>query len=166
MTSRFFVVVVAAATLTFAFSNLNAEQPIDQSVGHTKLDTLIREYETLLAEFRRAKAPASAVLQANDRLLRASLTSEIGSAGIDYDQRAKQIEMIAQLGLDRGTVSVQELAQTKAARLDSLLKKHMLGPDSNRLFPEFRSTLADRRVSKNRRARALPLTKTTRVKRK
>ena len=92
MTNRLLAVLIAASILTFATNDLRADGHIDQSVGHTKLDIAFREYEIRLDQFRQGNFSASAVLQANEQLLRVSLTFEKPTAGVEYEQHAKEIE--------------------------------------------------------------------------
>ncbi len=101
-----------------------------RNVDQLRHDAATEEYVARLAEFRTGRSPANVVLQSNRRLLIASLVIDSPNAALEYDRRASEIEAFAKKNLELGTGTKQEVAQSKSARLDALLKNLLIRSDS------------------------------------
>jgi len=87
------------------------------------LQLVTGEFQARFAEYRTGRSPVNVLLRCNQRLLRASLASSIPDAAIAYDGRAREIELLANINLERGTGTLQDVAQAEGARLDAILKR-------------------------------------------
>ena len=106
------------------------EQSVDEL--ETRRDAAIQEYEARIVEFKAGRSPANVALQANRRLLEASLATDSPNAAIQYDRRTSEIETFAQKNLELGTGTRQEVVQAKFARLDAILKGLLIRDDSSK----------------------------------
>lgn len=113
------------ATLAIAHDN-GVRPPIiaDLVPGARYVPPELRFDEAML-EYQSGRCQIGGVINANKRLLTASLhnmNSTTGNASTEYDVRAADIEQMAVRALELGTGTEVELKQAQAARLDAMLR--------------------------------------------
>ena len=145
MTTRLQSLAIVASMMLIATNGIAAEPQTEpptqdsdvhrpeqlKNVLEMTREAATQEYEARIAEFKAGRSPANVVLQANRKLLHASLATDSPNAAIEYDRRASAIEAFAQKNLELRTGTRQELAQAKSARLDAMLKDLLIRSDSS-----------------------------------
>ncbi|EKK02623.1 hypothetical protein RBSH_02055 [Rhodopirellula baltica SH28] len=132
--TRLAVLLASIFTASLAFAEQPAsstsEAQSDQrkiadvpATSNERYSAALHEYEVRLGEFEAGRSPVNVVLQSATRLLHTSLDAEISNSASLYDDRVANIESIARRNLQRGTCTVQEVAQAEWSRIDALLKR-------------------------------------------
>ncbi|CAD72569.1 MAG TPA: hypothetical protein DDX19_06745 [Rhodopirellula baltica] len=114
----------AAATLSQDTDRAAAIKQ-NQNTWEMRRAAAVQEYDARMAEFQAGQLPANVAIQANTRLLHASLVLGVPDAAVDYDRRASRIESIAKKNLELRTGTNQDVAQAESARLNALLKAYL-----------------------------------------
>ena len=105
----------------------DAEKTFNSFTPDRRHELATQAYAAGITELRNGRTSAHPVIQWNKRLLQASLDTSAPDSGISYDQRAAEIESLAQVNLENRTGTQRDLAEAKAARLDAILKR-LLNP--------------------------------------